>query len=105
LPKDKASVIQIKELVGKEVVLGIRPEDINHKEEMNIENSVNPVDGIIEVVEMLGAEAFLYLNSDDIKLVVRAENKFDYRFGDKVNLYFNMNKIHIFDKETENAIL
>ena len=77
LPKDKASVIQIKELVGKEVVLGIRPEDINHKEEMNIENSVNPVDGIIEVVEMLGAEAFLYLNSDDIKLVVRAENKFD----------------------------
>jgi multiple sugar transport system ATP-binding protein len=104
LPEDKASIIQIKELIGKDVVLGIRPEDINHNDEMNIENNVNPVDGIIEVVEMLGAEAFLYLNSNDIKLVVRVENKFDYKFGDKVKLYFNMNKTHIFDKETEKSI-
>ena len=85
--------------VGKTVVLGIRPEDV--------EPAVGPgcdLDASIEIAELMGAEIHLHLDCQGAKLVVRAPSTYPGRVGDAARLSLNKGKIHLFDKETEQAI-
>ena len=89
---------------GKTVVLGIRPEDIKD-EEVFINTSPDSVVSVtIKVYEMLGAEVFLYFDIDGFDMCVRVNPRTTARPGDTIKLAFDLSKIHIFDKETEEAI-
>lgn len=85
--------------IGKEVVLGIRPENVI----VNSEN--NSMDVKVEVKEHLGSETFLYLNLKDKTLIARVEPDLVVNIGDKINIVFDKEKIHLFDKETQKSIL
>ncbi len=102
LPEAKAKACA--EFVGKEVIMGIRPENI-HDEEMFLSNATT---GIIktdvEVTELMGAEIYLYLSCNGIPLTARVSPRSTAKPGDKIEVAFDVNKIHIFDKETEKAI-
>ncbi|MFZ5987008.1 MAG: ABC transporter ATP-binding protein [Bacillota bacterium] len=105
LPEGKAKKLENSEYIGREVVLGIRPEDV-HDEAVYIESMPDSlVSAKVEVVEMLGAETFLYLVVDDVDFTARVNPRSKARPGDIVKLALDANKIHLFDKETEKTIM
>jgi len=100
VPQGKAVILKEKGCLGKEVIMGVRPEDI-HEEPIFLEGSPNTVfTGSVDVTENLGHEMLLYLNSTS-PLIARVDGRSNTREGDNVKLAIDMNKIHIFDKETE----
>lgn len=90
---------------GKEVILGIRPEDI-HDEEIFLESSKETIiSAKVEVTELLGAEIFLYLIINDQQITARVNPRSKAKSGDAIKVAFDANRIHVFDKETELTIL
>ena len=91
--------------VGKEIILGIRPESI-HDEEMYLSNATTGVISCkVEITEMMGAEIYLYLDCEGIPLTARVSSRSTVRPGDEVKMAIDPNRIHIFDKETEDTIV
>ena len=102
-PTKKAALID-GGYVGKTVVLGIRPEDM-HDEEMYISNAKDAlVHSTIKVYELLGAEVFLYFDINGTQMTARVNPRTTLRTGDKAVFALDMEKIHLFDKETELTI-
>jgi multiple sugar transport system ATP-binding protein len=101
VPGGKMKVLQDKGYTGKEIVLGIRPEDI-HDEPVFLESSSNTkIDAKIDVAELMGAETFLYSTVSGQDFIARVDSRTDIRNGQSISLAFDMNKAHFFDKETE----
>ncbi|WP_202081058.1 ABC transporter ATP-binding protein [Caldalkalibacillus salinus] len=89
---------------GKEVVLGIRPEDI-HDEPVFIESSPGSViNAYIDVAELMGAESYLYSSINDNEFIARVDSRTDVSNGQTLKLALDMNKVHFFDEETEERI-
>ena len=86
--------------VGKTVVLGIRPEDLDPV----VSDGAHDLDATIEIAELMGAEINLHLDCQGTKLVVKAPSTYPGRVGDAAKLTLDKNKIHLFNKETEEAI-
>ena len=104
LPEVKAKKLLDGGYEGKEVVLGVRPEDV-HDEEMFINNSPNSVvEATVKVYELLGAEVFLYFTVDQFDITARVNPRTTARPGDTIKVAIDLGKIHIFDKETEQVI-
>lgn len=92
---------------GRHVILGIRPEDIYEFDEakkLGIENESVDVDEPVVNREMLGAEVILYFDEQGKILAVRLSPENQTQVGEKVSLYFDMEKAHVFDPETEENI-
>ncbi|MBR6627530.1 MAG: sn-glycerol-3-phosphate ABC transporter ATP-binding protein UgpC [Lachnospiraceae bacterium] len=89
---------------GKVVTFGIRPEDV-YDSEMFIENSPNSVfESTIKVYELLGAEVYLYFDLADFAMTARVDSRTTARPGDVVKFALDVEKIHVFDKETQQII-
>jgi len=104
LPEEKAKVLDETGYVGKEVVMGVRPEALHDDEESIKKMADSVVDAKVEVVEMLGSETFLYLYIDDISCTARVDPRTTSRAGNTIKLAIDSSRIHIFDKETEKTI-
>lgn len=102
LPKEKAQ--KVKSYVGREVWFGIRPENIGNK------NTAKPSDsslvGKVNIVEQMGNEEFIYFFIGDAQYTARipAEKSTGASFNQQENFYFEMDKCHLFDVETEKNI-
>ncbi|ADD03023.1 ABC transporter related protein [Thermoanaerobacter mathranii subsp. mathranii str. A3] len=91
--------------VGKEIVLGIRPEDL-HDEQVFLEAYPEAVvEAKVEVTELMGPETFLYLDVNGVSLTARVDPRTRAKAGDVIKIGFDINKLHMFDKETEMTIL
>jgi len=90
---------------GKEVTMGIRSEDIYDKLFVSEASPENTISAICEVVEPLGSEVYLYLNSGKNLFIARvgAHNQPDVNRD--MDLVFDMSKVHFFDSETDNTII
>jgi len=90
---------------GKEVTMGIRSEDIYDKLFVSEASPEHTIKATCEVVEPLGSEVYLYLNSGKNIFVARvgAHNRPDVNRD--MDLVFDMSKVHFFDSETENTII
>ena len=89
---------------GKTVVLGIRPEDV-HDSQAFISNSPDSVIKTrIKVYELLGAEVFLYFDLEGTQMTARVNPRTTLRTGDDAVFALDMEKIHLFDKDTELTI-
>jgi multiple sugar transport system ATP-binding protein len=89
---------------GKAVIFGLRPEDIYDPRFEAPDIIGETVKASVEVTELMGNEIFVFLKSGDDNYVARVDPRTNFRMGDKVEMTFNMGNMHIFDKETEQAI-
>ena len=104
VPESKVTS-ELQSYVGKEIILGVRPESI-HEEEMYISNATTGViDCQVEITEMMGAEIYLYLICSGIPMTGRVNSRSTIRPGDEIRVAIDPNRIHIFDKETEKTIV
>lgn len=105
LSEEKGKKLEELGYVGKEVVMGIRPEDLHDEEEVVKESTGCTLEAPIRVYEMLGAEVYLYFDIEDTSCTARVNPRTPARPGDNVTFALDMRKVHIFDKETELVIL
>lgn len=104
VPEGKMKVLRDQGYVGKEVILGIRPEDI-HDEPVFIESAVgSTITAVIEVAELLGAESMLYSQIHGQDFVARVDSRSDVKPQQTLQLALDMNKSHFFEFETESRI-
>lgn len=104
VPEGKMKVLREQGYVGKEVILGIRPEDF-HDEPVFIEASQNTkITANVEVAELLGAETMVYSQIDGQEIVARIDARTEIKPGHQLDLALDMNKAHFFDIETEKRI-
>ena len=104
LPPAKAKKLIDGGYNGKTVIMGIRPEDLKDDEmSLSIAGDAT-VEAKIEVYELLGAEVYLYFTIAGSNFTARVNPRTTARPGDVVKFALDVEKIHVFDKETELTI-
>jgi multiple sugar transport system ATP-binding protein len=93
---------RLRPYAGRDVTFGIRPEDLH------IANGSDPpglcLDGVVEVVEKLGAEILLDLQVGDLTMVAAVEPTVRAKRGDKIRFALRPDRLHFFDTASEAAI-
>ncbi len=105
LPDGIASKVKAADCIGKDVVLGIRPEDIHDEEAFLTSSPESVIDAFVEVTEQMGSETFLYTKIGETPYTARVNPRTTAVAQSKIKVAFDLNKIHLFDKETEVTIL
>ena len=90
--------------VGKEAILGIRPEHIHAPEYAPPNINAAEIKATVEVVELLGHELHLFLTTGNNNFVATVDTRMAPAIGDTVKLVADMDRMHLFDKNTELAI-
>lgn len=104
LPKEIKKVIKKEgEVNSRELVLGVRPEDVHLAPKVG--PKINVIEAQVYVVEPLGPETIIDFKIKDNIYKMSHRGKVNLRAGDKINIFFNMEKIHLFDKKTGKAII
>lgn len=88
----------------KDIIMGIRPEDIHDEKYCHTVKNKAEIMANVKVVEKLGSENLVYFNKWGNTITARVSPESKIVYGDKAKLVFDMDKIHVFDKETEMAI-
>jgi multiple sugar transport system ATP-binding protein len=102
VPPSKAQPLSA--YLGKEVVFGIRPEDIHDREYAAPGIDAAPVSATVDVTELMGSEVYVYLLADSKTFIGRFDPRTSARVGNKIEAVFDMGNVHFFDKSTEAAI-
>ncbi len=105
LPAEKANAPELKDYIGQEVVVGLRPECIYDSPMQLAAHEESVIDAYVDVTELMGAEIYLYLNVGETKLIARVSSRSTTRAGDNIKVAFDMPRMHIFDKDTERCII
>ncbi|RBW69355.1 ABC transporter ATP-binding protein [Bacillus taeanensis] len=101
VPEGKMKMLREQGYLNKEIILGVRPEDIHDEPVFIDSNPEAKITTKIEVAELMGAEIYLYSKLAEQDFVARIDSRSDIHNGDNITLAFDMNKCHFFDKETE----
>ncbi len=89
---------------GKTVVLGIRPDDLGDSQIELETHKESTIESEVTGYELLGSEVILYFNIAGVNMCAKVDSRTPARFGDRVKLAMDPQKIHVFDKETELTI-
>ncbi len=104
IPEDKREMLKGKGYAGKELILGVRPEDIYTKASDIESNAQATFQATIEVAELMGAETYLYAALNGSDFIARIDSDTSIRPTETIPLAFDMAKAHFFDAETEERI-
>ena len=102
IPEDRISTYE--PYIDKEVIFGMRPEDIHNPDFTPPGIIAQPVECTVDVTELMGNEIFVYLKNGDHNFIARVDPRSRYQVNDKVTVIFNMDNMHIFDTDTELAV-
>jgi len=102
LPPQQAKSVEA--YTNKNVVFGIRPEDILATPEQKSAH-LTPIRATVEVLEPLGAEIVLELSYKGYAFTARTDPQMRARMHDEIEVYFDMERVHLFDPQTEQVIL
>jgi multiple sugar transport system ATP-binding protein len=87
--------------VGKPIVFGIRPEHLS--DQVSDPDHV-PITATIEISEPMGSESIVYFKSATGSLIARVPGEHIYHPGEQLTVQLNMEKVHLFDVETEKVM-
>ena len=104
LPASKNKDNVLEEYVGKEIIMGIRPEDVHNEEDLIAQFPDGIVEANVEVTELMGAETYLYMNCEEQSINARVSPTNTAKPGDRIKITLEPDKIHLFDKDTEKTI-
>jgi multiple sugar transport system ATP-binding protein len=102
VPEAKAEAYR--QHLGKDVIVGIRPEDTHDAEYCPPDITQSLVEARVDVSELLGREVNVHLRSENVQFVGIFDPRTRALVGNTVAVAFNMNNMHVFDKQTELAI-
>ena len=102
VPEDRKALFG--DYTGKEVVLGIRPENIHSAEYAPPSIASAPITATVDVIELLGHELHLFLNTGSNSCISIVDTRLAPSVGNEVDLVVDAERIHLFDPETELAI-
>ena len=104
LPAAKGRNPEVLAYAGKEVIVGVRPESI-HDEEVFIDQYPDAIiEADVDVVEQLGSITYLYVTCEGNSLTASVQPRTTVKTGDHIKLAIDVNRIHLFDKDTEKVI-
>jgi len=96
----------LKNFVGKQVFMGIRPEDLYDADYVAPNIHPGNIDAKVEVTELMGNEVFLYLLTGKNSYVARVDPRSKAKVGNDVRMVANLDNVHFFEKDTpENRAL
>ncbi len=104
LPESKNKDNCLEAYVGKEVIMGIRPEDVHNEEDLIAAYPDGVVEADVEVTELMGAETYLYMNCEGQAINARVAPTNTAKPADHITITIEPEKIHLFDKDTELTI-
>ena len=104
LPVEKSKKLIDGNYVGKTVVVGIRPEDVKDDAEFIAKNADSKFTATVKVYELLGAEVNLHYEIGDVTCTAKVNPRTTARPGDEVTFAMDVERLHVFDKETEIVI-
>jgi multiple sugar transport system ATP-binding protein len=102
IPVDNGMAKKLIDFAGKPVVFGCRPEDV--RQSAAAVSADHSIPAIVEVVEPMGAEIYLYLNTGSHSFIARVHAHDKAQVNQRLTMAFNMQKCHFFDAQTEQAI-
>jgi multiple sugar transport system ATP-binding protein len=103
VPKDLDHLLE--EYVGKEVIFGIRPEDIWDIPSSDWIKEKILLESVVDFREIIGSETYVYVHVGNVALISRVGGLCDASSGSKFNVVINLRKIHFFDPETQKSII
>ena len=104
LPKRMQENSKLEQHVGKKVVLGVRPENLNVDSSLINEDKSNKLTIHVELAEMIGAETYLHSSINNEKAISSVPSNLKIESGRDVEVYIDTRHIHLFDQETEQLI-
>ena len=104
VPEGALKVLREKGYEGKELIFGIRPEDVNSEPAFLETFPESVVKATISVSELLGSESHLYCQVGKDEFVAKVDARDYLQAGATVELGFDLNKAHFFDVETERTV-
>jgi multiple sugar transport system ATP-binding protein len=99
IPASKAA--PFRSHVGSEVILGVRPEDIHDTNYLPQGITPANISANVEVIEQMGNEMIIYLENGGKNFIARTDPRTDAQVGGELGVTFNLDNVHIFDKDTE----
>ena len=104
VPEGTLKVLRERGYEGKEIIFGIRPEDVNTESAFLETFPESVVKATISVSELLGSESHLYCQVGDNEFIAKVDARDYLGTGETIELGFDLNKAHFFDKETEKTV-
>ncbi|MCL5070882.1 MAG: sn-glycerol-3-phosphate ABC transporter ATP-binding protein UgpC [Actinobacteria bacterium] len=98
-------IIKENNLFGKEVVVGIRPEDLEDYKFVHNPRENCVINALVEVTEPMGAEIYVYIDINGVLITARVNPRSEAKVGQNIGLYVDVEKLHLFDKQTEKAYI
>jgi multiple sugar transport system ATP-binding protein len=95
----------LKEHLGKDVIFGIRPEDIHDERFTPVDVTAARLTARVDVIEPMGSERYLYLVADGKDFAARVDPRSAATVGEELDIVLNMDNMHLFDAATEQALL
>ena len=105
IPANKFKMLEDQHYIEKDIILGIRPEDIHDE---NVVSNTYPeakLRLVVEVSELLGSETLIYATISAQPIVAKVNARVDVHMRDEIDLTFDMNKCHFFDPKTDLRIV
>lgn len=95
----------VRDWTGRRVIFGIRPEDIQDRAFMSAALPGSTIKAGVDVHEPLGSDVILYLTVGSQSIVARVDARTQAKMGDSVEVVLNLRKMHLFNPDTQEAIL
>jgi multiple sugar transport system ATP-binding protein len=87
--------------VGKDIIFGIRPEHLSDEIK---DVPTSPLTSSVEIAEPMGSESLVYMKAGTGNLISRIHGEKLFHIGQEVTVHVNLEKVSLFDTETENVI-
>jgi len=105
IPAARVPYEQLSAYAGKEVVLGIRPEDVHLEPDVLDSETSGSMEAELELSEMMGSEVYVYVNKDGNNMIAKVSARFRPAKEGTIKISLDCTNIHLFDAKTERSLV